>query len=176
MDLEALRFPVGPWDPTMQFTKASRADALARLGRLPRLVRSAVDGLDEGQLDTPYRPGGWTVRQVVHHLADSHMNGIIRTKLALTEDGLVIKPYDENAWALIADAALPLEPSLAILDGLHPRWVRVFEAMDEADFARTFMHPEHRLTMTLDYQLHNYAWHSDHHLGHITSLRERQGW
>jgi uncharacterized damage-inducible protein DinB len=176
MDIDTLRYPVGPWDGTMRFTKDTRAAALARLGQLPLRLREAVRGLEDSQLDTPYRRGGWTVRQVVHHLADSHMNGIVRTKLALTEDGLVIKPYDENAWAQLPDAKLPIEHSLVILDGLHPRWARVFEEMNEADFGRTFMHPEHRLTMTLDYQLHHYAWHSDHHVGHVASLRARQGW
>jgi hypothetical protein len=176
MDLETLRYPVGQFDATQIFTPATRAAAVERIAKLPGEMRAAVYGLEDLQLDTPYRPDGWTVRQVVHHLADSHMNGLTRTKLALTESSPVIKPYDEAAWATLADARLPIEISLGVLDGIHARWAAVFRSMTDAQFARTLVHPERGVTMTLDFQVHDYAWHSSHHLAHITRLREREGW
>lgn len=176
MDLESLRYPVGPFDGTGPFTPDSRRVAIEQIGLLPSQVREAVRGLTEAQLDTPYRPGGWTVRQVVHHLADSHMNGFIRVQLALTEDRPVIKPYDENAWAGLPDVRLPVEHSLTILDGLHVRWAHAYRSMDDAQYARSFVHPEHGRALTLEWHLHNYAWHSAHHVAHITRLRARQGW
>ena len=176
MDLETLRYPVGKFDSAQTFTLATRAAAIDRIARLPGQLRAAVYGLEDLQLDTPYRPGGWTVRQVVHHVADSHMNGLTRTKLALTENAPVIKPYDETAWATLADARLPIEVSLGLLDGIHARWATVFGSMTDAQFARTLVHPERGVTMTLDFQVHDYAWHSSHHLAHITRLREREGW
>jgi hypothetical protein len=176
MDLETLRYPVGQFDGTQAFTPVSRAVAIDRIAAVPADLRAAVSGLDDRQLDTPYRPGGWTVRQVVHHLADSHMNGLTRTKLALTENAPVIKPYDENAWAVLDDARLPIDISLAIVDGIHARWAAVFRSMNDAQFARTLVHPERGTTMSLDFQLHDYAWHSSHHLAHITRLRQREGW
>lgn len=176
MDLDRLRYPIGPFDDAGPFTQDSRRAAIEQIALLPSQVRAAVDGLNDAQLDTPYRPDGWTIRQVVHHLADSHMNGFIRVKLALTEDGLVIKPYDENAWSRLADARLPVGPSLTILDGLHVRWAHLYHSMDDAQYARSFIHPEHGRSMTLEWHVHNYAWHSAHHLAHITRLRARQGW
>ncbi len=136
----------------------------------------ALKGLADAQIDTPYRDGGWTVRQVIHHLADSHMNSFVRFKLALTEDSPTIKPYNEAAWAETADArALPLAPSLDLIDGLHQRWVVLLESLNDADFGRTFTHPE-RGQMRLDVNLALYAWHCRHHTAHIVSLRERMGW
>ncbi len=176
MELEALRYPVGKFDDTMAFTQATRKAAIDRIASLPADVRAAVGGLDDKQLDTPYRPEGWTVRQVVHHLADSHMNGLIRTKLALTENAPVIKPYDENAWATLADMGLPIEISLGMIDGIHARWAAVFRSMDDAQFSCVFVHPERGATLTLEFQVHDYAWHSSHHLAHITRLRTREGW
>jgi hypothetical protein len=176
MDLDGLRYPIGPFDGAGPFTLDSRRTAIDQIALLPSQVRDAVRGLSDAQLDTSYRPEGWTVRQVVHHLADSHMNGFIRVRLALTEDGLVIKPYDENAWSRLADARLPVEHSLTILDGLHVRWAHVYRSMDDAQYARSFIHPEHGRSMTLEWHVHNYAWHSAHHLAHITRLRTRQGW
>jgi uncharacterized damage-inducible protein DinB len=140
-------------------------------------LRAAVEDLGAKQIETPYRPGGWTVRQLVHHVADSHMNALIRLKLALTEDAPTIKPYDENAWAQLADARLPIEVSLGLLDGIHARWVSLCDAMTPQDLARTFRHPEHPDgPRTLDWLLQQYAWHSRHHVAHITSLRAREGW
>jgi hypothetical protein len=176
MDLDNLRYPIGPWDGTQTFTPASRESAIAGIAGLPARLRDAVQGLSDTQLDVPYRPDGWTSRQVVHHLADSHMNGFIRVKLALTEDGLVIKPYDEAAWSRLADSRLPIDVSLGILDGLHTRWVEIYRSMSEAQFARSFVHPERGISMSLDYHAHLYGWHSAHHLAHVTRLRARQGW
>jgi hypothetical protein len=139
-------------------------------------MRAAVAGLSETQLDTPYRPGGWTVRQLVHHVPDSHLNALVRFKLALTEDVPTIKPYDEARWATLADySSTPPEVSLTLLEALHDRWMRVLESMTEADFARTFRHPEIG-TMSLGSYLAGYSWHSRHHVAHITSLRARMGW
>jgi len=135
-----------------------------------------VAGLDAQQLNTPYRDGGWTVRQVVHHVPESHMHAYIRFKLALTEDNPVIKPYDEAAWAKLPDVAhTPIETSLTMLDALHERWARMLRAMDEADWKRTFRHPELG-PVKLEGNLALYAWHGKHHTAHITKLRERNGW
>jgi len=171
-----LRFPIGDLVPVTTLSPAERVAAIADIAALPERLRAAVAGLTDAQLDTPYRPGGWTVRQVVHHLPDSHMNGLIRTKLALTEQEPTIKPYDEKLWAELPDARLPIEISLRLVDGLHARWAETFRAMTPDLFARTFIHPELGGPSTLDRQLHGYAWHSRHHVAHITALRRRQGW
>jgi hypothetical protein len=171
-----LRYPVGPFAPVKSGTADVRRAAVDEIQALPQRMRDAVAGLADRQLDTPYRPDGWTVRQVVHHVADSHMNGFIRLKLALTENRPTIKPYDEKAWAGLADAALPIDVSLAILDNVHTRWVAVYRSLVPEEFARTFFHPEMQETFTLDTHVQLYAWHSRHHVGHITSLRARQGW
>jgi hypothetical protein len=136
-----------------------------------------VAGLDQEQLDTPYRPGGWTVRQVVHHIGDSHINSIVRFKLALTEETPTIRPYDEALWAELPDSrTAPVDPSLALIDTLHARWVLLLRSMSEQDFERRFHHPEHDRTFTLARTLAMYAWHGQHHIAHITRLRERMGW
>lgn len=170
-----LRYPVGRFDPSAAVDPSLRAPAIEDIAQLPARMREAVAGLSDAQLDTPYRPGGWTVRQVVHHVVDSHMNGLIRTKLALSEDLPTIKPYDENAWSTHPDMRLPAAVSLGVLDGLHLRWATVWRALQPADFARQFVHPEIG-TMSLDTQLQSYAWHSKHHVAHITALRQREGW
>jgi uncharacterized damage-inducible protein DinB len=139
-------------------------------------LRSAVADLNEDQLATPYRPGGWNVRQVVHHLPDSHLNSYIRFRLALTEDNPVVKPYQEAAWAELHDArSAPIELSLALLESLHQRWALLLRSLSERDFARTFQHPELG-QLTLAWNLGLYAWHGRHHLAHITNLRTNQGW
>ena len=176
MTAEDLRYPVGRFESVLPATSDVRAAAIAEIARLPAAMRDAVSGLSDAQLDTPYRPGGWTVRQVVHHVADSHMNGFIRVKLALTEESPTIKPYDENAWARLADMSLPIRVSLELLDGIHTRWVAVYRAMTPDQFTRSFLHPEHGKRMTLDYHLQEYAWHSRHHVAHVTALRRREGW
>jgi hypothetical protein len=163
-----LRYPVGRFRPHADSDRSHRAAAIADIAALPQKMHAAVAELDDRQLDTPYRPDGWTVRQVVHHVADSHMNALIRLKLALSEDGPTIKPYDENAWSTLADMRLPIDVSLAIIDGVHRRW--------EADFGRPWTHPEHGKTFNIDWLLQNYGWHSRHHVAHVTSLRARQGW
>jgi DinB superfamily len=170
-----LRYPVGPFTPAPD-TPAATDAALRDIEALPATLRAAIAGLNDRQLDTPYRPGGWTVRQVVHHVADSHMNGLIRTKLALTEANPTIKPYDEAAWALLADASLPIDVSLPLIEGVHTRWVRVLRALAPDQRQRTFVHPEHGQTMTIGYQVQDYGWHSRHHVAHITALRQREGW
>ena len=169
-------YPIGRFTPIAPCTPAVRRDAIAAIAALPARMREAVAGLNDAQLDTPYRPGGWTVRQLVHHVADSHMNGLIRLKLALTEEHPTIKPYDEKTWAGLADARLPIDVSLVILDNLHTRWNAVYESMTPDDFQRTFFHPEMQETLTLETHVQLYAWHSKHHVAHVTSLRQREHW
>lgn len=173
---EDLRYPIGQFDPNIDLTPAARAERIGTIAALPSKMREAVDGLDESQLDTEYRPGGWTVRQTVHHVADSHMNSIIRFKLALTEDSApTIRPYYEDRWAELGDSKLPIDVSLNLIDGIHTRWVSLLGSMSDTDFAKQFVHPETG-PWTLDGALALYAWHSLHHTAHITRLRERNGW
>jgi uncharacterized damage-inducible protein DinB len=168
-----LRYPIGKFDSGAY---SDRDINIATITALPERLRSAVAGLNDEQLDTPYRDGGWTLRQTVHHLADSHINSLCRFKLALTEDEPpTIKPYAEDRWVELADSKLPVETSLAILDGVHARWVAMVAAMSDDDFSREFVHPETG-NWTLERVLGLYAWHSLHHTAHITSTRERQGW
>jgi hypothetical protein len=170
-----LRYPVGPFSPATETPDVITA-SINDIEAMPTTLRAAVQGLSDPQLDTPYRPGGWTVRQVVHHVADSHMNGMIRTKLALTESNPAIKPYDEEAWALLADARLPIDVSLTIVDAVHLRWARVLRSLTPEQLQRTFVHPQRGQTMTIGYQIQDYGWHSRHHVAHITALRQREGW
>jgi uncharacterized damage-inducible protein DinB len=174
-ELVDLRYPIGRFTPPAANTSEIRAAHIETLRLLPERLRAAVGGLSDAQLDTPYRPGGWTVRQVVHHLADSHAHSFLRFKLALAEDWPTIKPYDEAATANLADSRLPLLPSFELLEGLHTRWVALLEAMSEEDFQKGFNHPE-RGRQTLATALAIYAWHSLHHTAHITYLRIWQGW
>ena len=173
---EDLRYPIGRFRAVMPVTSELRSAAIDAIAGLPDLMRAAVADLDDAQLDTPYRPDGWTIRQVVHHVADSHMNAFIRVKLTLTEDTPTIKPYDEKAWALLADMQLAISVSLGILEGIHARWTTVYRAMSTEEFERLFVHPEVGAQLTLDWHLQNYAWHSHHHLAHITELRRAKGW
>lgn len=170
-----LSFPIGRFDRTAPVTEPLRLAAIDALAALPRDIAHAVAGLSDPQLDTPYRPEGWTVRQLVHHVADSHMNGFIRLKLALTEDVPTIKPYDQDQWATLPDTRLPIDISLRLLDGVHARWVAVCRGMTPEQFARTFRHPELG-DLTVDTHLQLYGWHSRHHVAHITGLRTRNGW
>ena len=169
------RYPVGKFMPVQRPGDDVRRRARADLAALPAKMREAVNGLSDAQLDTPYREGGWTVRQVVHHVADSHMNGLVRVKLALTEETPTIKPYKEALWAQLPDAKLPIESSLAIIDGVHARLDALIAGFTDADYARTFMHPESGAT-PLDTWVQLYGWHSRHHVAHITELRRVQGW
>ncbi len=165
-----LQYPIGRFSFPESTTAEERETWIQEIARAPQELRAAVAGLSKEQLDTPYRPGGWTARQVAHHLPDSHMNAFIRFKLALTEDRPTIKPYDEARWATLADATLPVEPSLDLLEALHLRWVRLLEAMSEQDYQRTFVHPESG-SLRLDQYLALYAWHGGHHVAHIKSIR-----
>ena len=150
--------------------------AIDEIAAAPAKVRAALQGLNDAQLDTPYREGGWTLRQVAHHVPDSHMNAYIRLRLALTEKEPTIKPYDEAAWAKLEDAEhAPVEVSLRLLEPLHERWVRLLRSMKPEDFARTFVHPEHG-ARTLDWLLFLYAWHGRHHTAHITELKKQKNW
>lgn len=172
-----LRYPVGKFVRPNSLRPAERAIAIEAIARTPAAMRAAVSGLTDAQLDTPYRPGGWTVRQVVHHVPDSHMNAYTRFKLALTEDVPTIKPYDEAKWAELEDGKSKLvEHSLTLLDALHARWVFLLERLKPSDFERKVNHPEWETPMSLDALLALYAWHGKHHVAHITSLRERNGW
>ena len=175
-----LRYPIGPFQwiqpESEQQSAKDRESYIEVIAKSPGLMRAAVQGLTPEQLDTPYRPDGWTVRQVVHHVPDSHMNSYIRFKLALTEQQPQIRTYDEAEWAKLADSRItPIEVSLQLLAALHSRWVDLLQSMQPSDFGRTLYHPE-RGVMTLDMMLGLYAWHSSHHLAHINALRERMGW
>ena len=172
-----LRYPIGKFAVEGEITAERRAGWIAEIAEVPAQLRAAVKDLTEAQLDTPYRPGGWTVRQVAHHLPDSHLNAYIRFKLALTEDSPTIKPYAEARWAELPDTAgTQVGVSLMLLEALHRRWVVLLRAMDEAQWARAFFHPEQEKLLRLDGILAMYAWHGRHHLAHITTLREREGW
>jgi len=172
-----LRYPIGRFVYTGgESTDEQRRDFIGRIESAPARLRDAVKDLIPEQLDTPYRPGGWTVRQLVHHVPDSHMNSYCRFRLALTEEAPSVKGYDQERWAELADSrTAPVEISLALLESLHRRWVALLRSMKPADFSRTFMHSELG-PVTLDRNLALYAWHGDHHIAHITSLRTRMAW
>lgn len=170
------RYPVGRFRVEGEIGAEQRRAWIEEIARMPARLREALAGLTDAQLDTPYRDGGWTLRQVAHHVPDSHMNAYTRVKLGLTEDDPVIKPYDEGAWALLEDTrATPVEVSLALLEALHARWVNVLRSIGDEQWSRTIRHPENG-TMRLDYVLGLYAWHGRHHVAHVTRLRERMGW
>jgi uncharacterized damage-inducible protein DinB len=171
------RYPVGKFESRNELTPDERRALIDQIAAAPVRLREAVRDLSEEQLDTAYREGGWTVRQVIHHVPDSHLNAYIRTKLALAEDEPTIKPYDEAVWAEMEDSrSTPPEVSLTLLESLHARWVALLRSLKDEDFKRAFRHPEHDGIQTLDWLVAMYAWHSRHHVGHITSLRERNGW
>jgi hypothetical protein len=173
--LDDPRFPIGRFSPPASSTPGVRAAHIQTLRQLPDCLRAAVAGLTDAQLDTPYRDGGWTVRQVVHHVPDSHMNSYVRFKLALTEDWPTIKSYDEAAWANLPDGRTPVEVSLQLVAALHGRWVALLESMTEDDFQKGYEHPQMG-RQNLAQVLALYDWHSRHHTAHITNLRARQGW
>jgi hypothetical protein len=174
-DLDDLRYPIGRFSPVASSLPGIRAANIQTLRLLPARLRSAVAGLSDAQLDTPYREDGWTVRQVVHHLGDSHVNAYVRFKLALTEDWPTIKPYREDAWVKLTSAPLPLESDLAFVELLHARWVALLSKLTDDDFRKGYNHPENG-RQNLAQVLTLYDWHSRHHTAHITSLRSRQGW
>lgn len=173
--VDVLRFPIGPFVDPGELEDAERASAIESLADLPERVGGAVAGLSESQLDTPYRPDGWTVRQVVHHLPDSHLNSYIRFKLGLTEDQPTIRTYHEERWAELPDSAAPVEISLSLLDALHRRWVVLLRGLEDSDWERVIIHPDLG-RMRLDALLAFYDWHGTHHTEHILHLRRRSGW
>jgi uncharacterized damage-inducible protein DinB len=174
--MEDLSYPIGKFHVDEPISPPRREQWIAQIAEAPSLFRAAVAALDQSQLDTPYRPGGWTVRQVAHHLPDSHMNSFTRFRLALTEDEPTIKPYDQERWAELRDSrTAPVEISLALLDALHARWVILLRSLSDQDWKRAFRHPEIG-RMTLELNLALYAWHGRHHTAHVTALRRRMGW
>jgi len=171
-----LRYPIGEFQRVEQLTPDQRTVCISQIEEVPARLSAAVAGLTPAQLETPYRPGGWTVHQLVHHIADSHMNAMTRFKLALTENEPTIKTYEEQLWAELADTKMPpIELSLALLENLHKRWVILLRSIGPADWSRKFRHPGWGFA-TVDFLLAQYAWHGRHHVAHITSLRERNGW
>ncbi len=171
-----LRYPVGKFHFDGPTTEEEKYKLIDDIAYAPANLRAAVKGLSAQQLDTPYRPDGWTVRQVAHHVPDSHLNAYIRFKLALTEEEPTIKPYAEDQWAQLADTrTTPVEVSLTLLDSLHERWVRLLRSLQPEEWKRTFRHPELG-PVSLEKNLALYAWHGRHHVAHITALRERSGW
>ncbi|WNR44951.1 YfiT family bacillithiol transferase [Paenibacillus roseipurpureus] len=175
--MDQLRFPIGLFEHEGEVSASQLGQWMGDIASTPSRLRAAVAGLTDEQLDTPYRPGGWTVRQVVHHVADSHINSYTRFKLALTEEGPTIRPYYEDRWAELSDGkSAPVELSLTLLDALHSRWMILLNEMQPEQFARAFVHPESGNTIRLDWNVGNYAWHGSHHIAHITSLKERMGW
>ncbi|MEO7921158.1 MAG: YfiT family bacillithiol transferase [Thermoanaerobaculia bacterium] len=171
------RYPIGPFEtPTAPATPEIRLAFIEQLDEAPGRLRAAVKGMTELQLDTPYRAGGWTVRQLVHHVPDSHINAYTRFKLALTEQNPDIKTYEEDRWANLPDVrSVPVETSLTLLEALHGRWVALLQALDADDFTRTFQHPESG-AFTIDRALAMYAWHGRHHVAHVTTLKTLRGW
>ena len=170
----ALRYPIGPFEASPAADR--RQQSIADVAALPQRLSDAIEGLNDRQLDTPYRPDGWTVRQVVHHIADSHMNALIRLKLALTQEQPRVSAYDENAFATLPDVRLPVDVSLELVRSLHARWVAVYAGMTEDQWSHTFIHPEYPEPQSLDRQVQLYGWHSRHHVAHIASLRQRERW
>lgn len=174
--LERLRFPLGQFEIPEEITAADCAAFIDRIEATPAHLRAALEGLDESQLDTPYRPEGWTVRQLVHHIVDSHLNSYVRFKWALTEDSPAAKIYDQDGWAALEDSrTAPTEMSVVFLEALHARWVYLLRRLSPEDLASTYKHPDWG-TVRLDMTLAIYSWHGDHHVAHITALREREGW
>ena len=170
------RFPIGAFDRNYEVSPAARFERIKTITELPSAVAAAIEGLSEEQIDTEYRPGGWTVRQTVHHIADSHSNSLTRFKLALTEDEPpIIRPYYEERWAELDDSKLPVDVSMKMIDAIHVRWASLLNSMTDADFKREFIHPETG-NWPLEGALALYAWHSKHHTAHITRLRGRNGW
>lgn len=175
VNLELLRYPIGHFEMPKRITPEQLDHWIVDIDHYPALLRQAVENLDNNQLDTPYRPEGWTVRQLVHHIADSHMNAFIRTRLALTEEFPTIKAYDQDAWCKLVDNEnAPVEWSLLIVEGVHKRWASVLRRVE--DWSAGFYHPEYKRRYRLDQMVANYQWHGEHHLAQILGLRERMGW
>lgn len=177
MTTHTLRFPIGHFQKPDVITPQIVQNWITEIAAFPEQLIKEVTGLTDEQLNTPYRPDGWTIRQVVHHCADSHMNSLIRFKLALTEDTPTIKPYFEDRWAELVDSkTMPVEPALKTLEGIHARWVVLLNSLSEVDLSKTFIHPEHGNEISLRENTGVYAWHGKHHLAHITVLKQSKGW
>jgi hypothetical protein len=177
MNIEHLQYPIGRFERPGEITPGLLEKYFVTIASFPGKLRKEVEHLSNEQLDTPYREEGWTIRQVVNHCADSHMNSLTRLKLALTEDAPVVKPYFEERWAELADTkSMPIGPALRMLEGIHERWVILLRSLPPEQFKRTFIHPEHGKIFSLDENTGLYAWHCDHHLAHITTLKQRKGW
>ncbi len=177
MSLEELKYPIGRFLKPIEINTDKLRSYISDISSFPGRLKHEVQNLTNEQLDTPYRPDGWTIRQVVNHCADSHMNALIRLKLGLTEDHPTIKPYLEDRWAELADGKLtPIEPALKILEGVHERWTILLNNMKKEEFKRKFIHPEHESPFQLDENTALYAWHCNHHLAHITTLKKTKGW
>lgn len=177
MDIEKLKFPIGKFEKPTIITKDILTKWISDISTFPiRLLNEVVDLTDE-QLDTQYRPNGWTIRQVIHHCADSHMNSLIRLKLALTEDQPTIKPYFEERWAELLDTKnMPIQPSLKMIEGIHERWAVLLNNLTDEQYGRIFIHPEHGKTFRVDENIGVYAWHCNHHLAHITATKKQNNW
>lgn len=176
-ELQALRFPIGEFVSKTEHTAEEISAYISAIEAFPQKIRAEIEGLTDKQLDTPYRPGGWTVRQVVHHVADSHLNSYLRFKLALTEDTPTIKPYFEDRWAELPEAKSgSMELSLPLLESLHKRWVTMLRSISPEQMKRKFYHPEQKKEFSLDWLMSLYGWHCSHHLAHITELKKRMNW
>ena len=175
--LDQLRYPIGKFKVPENYTPTLINDYISTIENFPAALRKAVQGLKDAQLDTPYREGGWTIRQVVHHVADSHINSYMRIKLAVTEDNPTIKPYKEERWAELQEAKhAPVELTLPLIDALHKRWVVFLKTLSPDDLKKTFHHPDSKADISLNRTMALYAWHCNHHLAHITELKKRMGW
>lgn len=176
-EIDKLRFPVGEFSYSKNYSDEELTESITDIENLAQILKSEVSSLDEKQLNTPYRDGGWTVKQVVHHLVDSHINGYIRAKLVVTEDTPTIKPYDQDRWSELQEVELSdINESLKILDGLHKRWVTFLNSLNPEDFEKEYFHPEHGISISLKQSTCSYGWHCQHHVAHITNLKKRMGW
>lgn len=177
MNLEKLKFPIGEFKIPEEYSAQLIDDCINIIQTFPEKLNAEIINLTDEQLDTNYRPNGWTIRQVVHHIADSHMNSLVRFKLAITEENPTVKPYYEERWGELVDSKnYPIEPSLKIIEGIHERWATLLKSLEQKDLERTFYHPEHKKEISLKYNIVFYAWHCKHHLAHITELKNRNSW
>lgn len=175
--LEQLRYPIGRFKYPEEYSEEQMKEWIINIENFPANLKKEVENLSESQLNTPYRPGGWTIKQLVHHLADSHINSYVRLKLTLTEDEPAIKPYFEERWATLKDSELvPVEESLKLLDGLHKRWTAILKNLTEAQWERKYFHPENKKLVSIKAMTALYSWHCNHHLTHITNLKQKKGW
>ncbi|MGE6631770.1 YfiT family bacillithiol transferase [Bacillus sp. NPDC077027] len=174
--MTSLQYPIGQYEPTSERSEQQLKEWIGVLEDIPKQLKEATKHLTKAQLDTPYRPEGWTIRQVVHHMADTHMNAYLRFKIAITEEAPHIRPFDQQRFAELPDSKAPIEISLQLIDILHAKWVLLLEGMNDSDFEKTYYHPVYQKTIALYHATGMYVWHSKHHLAHITELKKRSGW